>query len=214
ANSGARFETFALSMEQRLPTRTYLGLTGGILNSHLKRTVGAFLSDGLQFTYPISYGFQEDLDYTEDSLLFYLNQLVGNRWSFGARYHLSRAELDSDFGALPRNITYVDFQPEQHVEGVLHNFSSLAVYNHPRGFVASVEANWYAQQNSGYKPSLKGEDIWQVNAFAGYRSVQRRAELVIGVLNLADQDYRLNPLNLYSALPRHRTLTLRFKFSF
>jgi hypothetical protein len=36
----------------------------------------------------------------------------------------------------------------------------------------------------------------------------------LGVLNLTDQDYHLNPLNLYNELPRSRTLELRLQFNF
>jgi hypothetical protein len=34
------------------------------------------------------------------------------------------------------------------------------------------------------------------------------------LLNLTDRDYHLNPLNLYSELPRERTLAASFKFNF
>jgi hypothetical protein len=34
------------------------------------------------------------------------------------------------------------------------------------------------------------------------------------VLNLTDQDYRLEPLNLYTELPRQRTFTVNFQFTF
>ena len=42
----------------------------------------------------------------------------------------------------------------------------------------------------------------------------RRAELSVGVLNLTDRDYKLNPLTLYNELPRERLLTVSFKFNF
>jgi hypothetical protein len=35
----------------------------------------------------------------------------------------------------------------------------------------------------------------------GYRFAHRHAEVRVGVLNLPDADYRLNPLNLYAELP-------------
>ena len=54
----------------------------------------------------------------------------------------------------------------------------------------------------------------QFNVFAGYRFPRRRAELTVGLLNIADQDYRLNPLNLHADLARERTLTVNFKFNF
>ena len=50
--------------------------------------------------------------------------------------------------------------------------------------------------------------------FAGYRFWQRHAEARIGVLNITDEDYRLNPLTLYSELPRERTFYASFRFYF
>ena len=38
--------------------------------------------------------------------------------------------------------------------------------------------------------------------------------LQLGLLNITDQNYRLNPLNLYNELPRERTLSVLFKFYF
>jgi hypothetical protein len=36
----------------------------------------------------------------------------------------------------------------------------------------------------------------------------------VSVLNIFDQDYRLNPLTLYTELPRERTLAVSLKFYF
>jgi hypothetical protein len=36
----------------------------------------------------------------------------------------------------------------------------------------------------------------------------------VGVLNITDQDYRLNPLTLYNELPRERTFVASLKFFF
>jgi hypothetical protein len=53
-----------------------------------------------------------------------------------------------------------------------------------------------------------------LNAFAGYRFMQNRAEVSVGVLNITDTDYRLNSLNPILDLPRDRTLAVRCRFSF
>ncbi len=39
-------------------------------------------------------------------------------------------------------------------------------------------------------------------------------ELTLGVLNLFDTDYRLNPLNVHSELPRGRTLVASLRLNF
>ena len=54
----------------------------------------------------------------------------------------------------------------------------------------------------------------QITAFVGYRSPRRKAELSLGLLNITDQNYNLNPLNLYDELPRSRTLALSLRLNF
>ena len=63
-------------------------------------------------------------------------------------------------------------------------------------------------------PDRPGDDFWQFNVFAGWRFLNRRIEARIGVLNLADRDYKLNPLNLTPELPRARTFTAWLRFNF
>jgi outer membrane receptor protein involved in Fe transport len=82
------------------------------------------------------------------------------------------------------------------VEATLHQLHLVAHYNHSCGFFARAGAIWSRQDNSGYTPARPGDDFWQFNLEAGYRFAQRRAELRVGLLNLTDQDYQLNPLNL------------------
>ena len=50
--------------------------------------------------------------------------------------------------------------------------------------------------------------------FGGFRFAQRRVELMVGGLNLTDQDYRLNPLNPYFELPRDRVFYARLRLDF
>jgi hypothetical protein len=90
----------------------------------------------------------------------------------------------------------------------------FAIYNHRSGFFAQAEGVWYAQSNRGYAADLPGDDLWQLNLFAGYRFLQRRVEARLGLLNVTDQDYRLNPLNITPELPRTRTLVASLKFNF
>jgi hypothetical protein len=59
-----------------------------------------------------------------------------------------------------------------------------------------------------------GDDFWQFNVLAGYRLAQRRIEVTVGLLNLTDQNYQLNPLTLYNDLPRERTFMARLRLNF
>lgn len=58
------------------------------------------------------------------------------------------------------------------------------------------------------------EGVWQHNMVAGYRFPRRHAEIRLGVLNVTDEAYRLNPLNLHGPLARSRRLTVGVRLSF
>ena len=59
-----------------------------------------------------------------------------------------------------------------------------------------------------------GDDFWHFNTFVGYRFLENRAEVSVGLLNLGDQDYRLDPINPYRDIPRRRTALLRTRITF
>jgi tetratricopeptide (TPR) repeat protein len=217
ANAGAEFETYGLSLEQKLPTRTYLGVSGEILNSVLDRADGAFLATpATMFAVPSSL--REHLNFSEQSVSFTANQLVGNEWALGAVYRVSRAVLHDDFPQVPTSSLPapgpVPIQARLRVEGVLNKLDLFAIYNNPCGFFAEGQALWYGQNNFGYSGAIPGDDFWQFNVYAGYRFPRRRAEVTLGLLNLADQNYKLNQLNIYNELPRERTLAVRFSVHF
>jgi tetratricopeptide (TPR) repeat protein len=215
-NAGAKFETFDLSLEQKFPTGTYLGISGEILNSTVNRIDGVFNSNPDELDNPVTAGLRENLDYQEKSLLVTANQLLGRDWSLGARYRLTQAVLNDSYPDVPDFVPAPNSSPlipSQRTKGVLQQLSLSAIYNHPCGFFARGEALWNAQSNEGYTPA-EGDDFWQFNAFVGYRSPRRKAEVMLGLLNIGDQNYSLNPLNLYNELPRSRTLVLRLQLSF
>lgn len=218
ANSGARFETYGVSLEQKFSTGTYLGVSGEWLNSEVHRADGAFNFDPSKSIMGVAVPttLREHLDFTEQSVLLTANQLIGNCWSLGGSYRLSRAVYTDTFPQIPNDgsVTFNDFAAKQHVQAVLNNVDLFAIFNHPSGFFAEGEALWYAQNNIGYDPAVSGDDFWQFNVFAGYRFPRRYAEVALGLLNLSGQNYKLNPLNIYNELPRERTLAVQFKVNF
>src|ERR1041385_1435155 len=132
----------------------------------------------------------------------------------GAYYRLSRAVLKDNYVDVADGLLFVNFTPRQRLEGVLHQVNLYAIYNHPSGFFAKGEANWYGQNSEGYTPDLPTQDFWQFNALFGYRFPRRKAEVTLGVLNITDQNYHLNPLNFYNEPPRERTQAVRFDLNF
>jgi outer membrane receptor protein involved in Fe transport len=209
-SSGECFETYGLAVETKLPSRTYLGLQLERLNSRADRLIGS--SDLVGFpTVTTASAVAQKLSFREQSLILNLNQLVGQNWAMGTAYRLSQNQLFSQY---PELTSFTRFRATQDNEALLHQINLYGMFNHRCGFFSRVDALWTQQANRGYLPDLPGDDFWQVNAYAGYRFWQRRAEVKLGVLNLTGQDYRLNPLNLTLELPRERTLMMSLKIAF
>src|SRR5262249_24007194 len=132
-----------------------------------------------------------------------------------ASYKFSRSELLDAFPQIPAQVLRGALpDANRTLQADLHELNGYVLFNHPTGFFARAETHWYHQVNEGYTTPLPEEDSFQHNLFAGYRFAHRHAELLLGLLNVADQDYHLNPLTVYSELPRERTFMVRFNFQF
>ena len=209
---GTRFETFGLGWNQRFSTRTYVVLDGEILKSRGVRTVGILTNSSL--VGPIAdtaSSTRESLNYTENSITLTVNQMLGKTLTLGARYQVTESELDAQFQDIPAATPGV---PNQDVSATLQQVRLYGIWNHPSGLFAEADGVWSEQWNRGYSPGEPGDSFWQANIYLGYRFWNRRAEARIGLLNVADRDYRLNPLTLYNELPRERNLVASFKVAF
>jgi len=216
AQAGARLESGSLEWDHRFPTATYLAIRGDVNRSKVRRQVGVF---DLPFLAEPS-STTEQLDFKETILTVTLNQLVGSGGSLGARYQLSNARLDDDYPRIPESVPFghsfppYEFKPRQNLESTLHQVLLFAALNHLSGCFGRLEALWLTQDNLGYEPGRPGDSFWQFNVHAGYRFPNRRAEVRVGLLNIAGQDYRLNPLNLTAELPRERTFVASLRLNF
>jgi tetratricopeptide (TPR) repeat protein len=223
--AGARFESYGISLEQKLPTSTYWGIEFSVINQDLDRTVGVFDflvdDDNLFAQGGVPSSARQNLVYREDVLTATVNQLIGDRWSLGARYRYSKARLRQQY----RDVSLDVFPGGDNTRSsILHEVDLFAVYNHPSGFFARGEALWFNQENDGFSagPYVRepnndpraGDDFWMLNLYAGYRFFRNQCEVSIGILNLADSDYQLEPLNYYLEMPRERTFFARVKLSF
>jgi hypothetical protein len=219
--AGATYKTWGLSLEQKLPTRTYWGIEYNVLTQDLDRTVGAF---DLFSVDPFLVGvlpseLDQKLSYREDVLTVSVNQLLGERWSLGSRYRYTKAKLRQNF---PQVSDELLAGADGTRSSLLHELDLFALYNHPSGFFARGEALWFNQENDGFQRSptalhndpRPGDDFWQFNAFAGYRFHRNQCEVSCGVLNIGDTNYQLEPLNYYLELPRERTFFVRVKLNF
>jgi len=208
---GTRFTTYGAGIDQSFKTGTYITIDGQILESEATKSWGAVTNAAGLLTPDTPTHTPQKLDYTEDTLTVSLSQLLSDQWSVGVRYRLSYAELDAHFENIPR-AGASNFNQDQ--DATLQQLTLWVNYYHPCGFFSQVNGVWTAQENNGYSPSLSGADFWQFNAWVGYRFLRRAIEVKLGLLNITDQDYSLNPLNLYYDLPRERTLAVSAKFYF
>ncbi len=201
------FQVAGAAVDVKLKSRTYLGLEAQMLESEVRRQSSGFDFDGVK---GIPSHTPEHLDYVERSLAATIHQLVSDEWSLGAGYRFTQSELETALPEIPRQFQGVN----RHQRADLHQVSLNILYNHPSGFFARSETQFFHQNNLGYEPGLPGDDLVQQNFFLGWRLRRQRAELTLGVLNLNDADYRLNPLNIYAELPRERTFVARLKLNF
>ena len=208
---GTRFQTWGAALDQAFKqTRTYFTIEGDLLESWATRTVGTVSnSTGFIPILDTAESTPQSVVYRERALTVSVNQLAGRCWSFGARYQLSDAELHTQFPNVPTTPV-----PGQNNEATMHHVTLSINYANPCGFFARAEGVWYDQSNYGYTPDEPGDNFCQFNIFAGYRFFHRAAEIQLGILNLTDRNYQLNPLNLYNDLPRERTVSALFKFYF
>jgi hypothetical protein len=201
-------------IEDKFPTGTYAAIQGTVLRSDVDRQLGTFdaslAAGGRIAPFLVPSSTSEKLHYEEQNLLFTLNQLVGNEWSFGARYQMTFSNLQTLLPDLSEFRSLADSRQK----ATLHQAQIFALYNHPSGFFGRIEGYWARQSNVGYAPDLPGDETFQANAYVGYRFRRNLGELTVGFLNLTDQDYKLNPLNYYNELPRERTLVVRARLNF
>lgn len=210
---GSEFETISAGFDQSLASGTFFGMELEQLSSSGEREVGVFQSFAPLLSAATAGSTPQKLDFRERNLSLYGAQLLGDYFSAGARYRLSEATLNGNFPDLPPAAAGVN-QLNQNNRALLQQVSLTLNFNHPSGLFAQWESAWNGQLNSGYSPELAGADFWQHNLMVGYRFARRHAEFRLGVLNLADTDYRLNPLNVQAELPRARTFLASLRLNF
>ncbi len=212
-----KFETFGGGYDQAFQkTKTYLHLEGQFLNSDASRTLGILTNNpasGDPFTPGNTSSVNQELDFKERSFIATINQLVAKDLSIGARYKMTDADLTTHSFDVPAGVANASLL-NQDVSATLHQVWLYAIFQHQSGFFAQFDTVWSQQSNRGYSPDRPGDDFWQYNVWAGYRFLQRRAELRFGLLNIGDRDYKLNPLTLYNELPRERTFVVSLKLDF
>ena len=210
------YENAGLLLEDKFSSGTYVAAQATLLRSNVDRRRGVFdelvTSGGIIEPPLVPSSTAQQLKYEEQNLLLTFNQLLGDRWSLGARYLVTFSDLESILPAVPSSIAPQIRDNRQ--KATLHQAQLFAIYNHPSGWFGRLEGYWARQSNIGYSPDIPGDEIFQLNAYAGYRFRRNYGDVTLGLLDINDQDYKLNPLNYYNELPRQRTLAVRVRLNF
>lgn len=210
---GSEFDTVQWRFDQALKTGTHFGAGAAWMHSDGARVVGV-LTNSLPLPVPnAASSLRQDLEFRERTASAYVVQWLGDGFSAGIRYRLSDADLEGRFPGLPGGIPGADALA-QNERATLHEVRLTLNYQHPSGFFARWESHWFQQSSAGYTPAVASAEFWQHDLWAGWRLFQRQLEVRLGVLNLAGDDYRLNPLNEYGRLPRHRTFVASLRVEF
>jgi outer membrane receptor protein involved in Fe transport len=156
---------------------------------------------------------REDVRYQEHALEISAHQLLGDGFSFGARYRLAYADLRRGFPDYP-NRGFGDLPDSSEWKGWLHTIQLQGIYRHHTGVFTRAEGIFLGQDRKQDGVAMASDDLWQVNLIAGYRFPRNQAEVSVGLLNVFDENYRLDPINAYAELPRSRTFYARLILNF
>ena len=218
------YENAGLLVEEKFASGTYLAAQAFLLRADVSRRIGTFdaLIENGRITPPIvASSTLERLHYEEQNLLFTVNQLIGDRWSIGGRYQFSFSNLERVLPEIPTSLFAL---ADARQKATLHQAQLFAIYNHPSGLFGRLEGYWAQQSN--LQPTgrpgvagdgvadIPGDEIFQLNAYVGYRFRRNYGDVTLGFLDINDQDYKLNPLNYYNELPRERTFVARVRLNF
>jgi Tfp pilus assembly protein PilF len=204
-----RFETWGLGADHKFSSGTYVDAEGQLLSSEGNQLIGAWNSPPV----PVPTGVS-DLPQTqyfqEKDAFVSVSQLIGKELAVGARYSLTSVDLSSRL-ALPAGTANAQLY-NLHENSTLNGVSLFGNFAVPCGFFSQMQANWWDQFNT--LPGEGGGGFWQFNFYTGYRFPRRHAEVAVGVVNLANQDYHIDPVTYFLEQAHTRTLMASFKFNF
>ena len=216
------FKTWGLGIDGVLPSRTWWGASFNVIEQDVDRTVGAFSGYSLAEVFPsdpayFPDGTSQQLAYREGAFGATVNQLIGDEFSVGLSYLITRSDLRNTKPELIGHTNDADLRDR----ATLQELTISGNWNSPSGFFATVEANAFAQDlaedPNGLDPAKgprNGDSFWQFNALVGYRFWRNQGAVTLGVLNIGDTDYQLSPLTPYGEIVRDRTAVIACRLNF
>ena len=205
-----QFETWGAGLDHKFPTGTYVDVEGQLLRSTGNQLIGGWASGG-SIPVPATVGdLSQGQSFREKDAFASISQLIGHELAVGARYTLTSAEVSTEL-ATPAGTANAQLY-NLHENSTLNEVSLFANYYLPCGFFAQFQANWWDQYN--ITPGEPGNNFWQLNVYAGYRFPRRHIEIAAGILNLANQDYNIDPLTYFLGQAHTRQYFASLKFTF
>ncbi|MBN2505511.1 MAG: TonB-dependent receptor [Verrucomicrobia bacterium] len=219
AVSAAKHETAGSALDLKLGSRTYAGIELERLEASARRRIGATWTETTYLPHPptTASSLAQELRHVEYSAVVTLNQLVGRCGSFGARYSFNRAESRSWLPEIPPENVDI-WGVNQWAE--LHRAGMFGRFHHPSGVFLQGDLDWYWQKNwrhylngtAWISEDLPHDSFPHLNLAAGWRFPRQRGAITVGILNLTDTNYHLNPLNFYPELPHERVFYAQLQF--
>jgi outer membrane receptor protein involved in Fe transport len=210
----AHIETAGTAWEFKAGVDTYLGAGVSWGRSDVDRERAVF--DTPFFPFPPSSveasTYRELYDYEETAFTARIDRLLGEHWGTGGSIAWTESSLNRETPDLPA--TFVTAPVFEGVEAELLHASWNVRFQSPNGWYARAEYHHWWQENSNYTPALEDDSFPVVNLFLGYRLKRARGEFTISLLNITDEDYRINPLSNFNELPREFTVAGSARFSF
>jgi hypothetical protein len=209
------FETMGLGLDHKFPTGTYVDIEGQMLTSTGNQLIGAWVQTNLgETSLPIS-DFNQTQYFQEKDAFVSISQLIGKDVSVGGRYSLTAVDVSVNDFVPATGTTFV----QGHENSTLNEFSLFGNYYLPCGFFSQFQGNWWVQHNAynnftASGASEPGADFWQFNLYAGYRFPRRHVELAVGLVNMFNQGYNVDPVTYFLEQARTRTLVASLKFNF
>ncbi|HEX3717113.1 MAG TPA: FecR domain-containing protein [Verrucomicrobiae bacterium] len=204
-----RFETWGLGADHKFSTGTYLDIEGQLLTSRGNQLLGAW-SSGEPPVPSAAADLPQTQYFQEKDAFASISQLIGNDLSVGARYTLTAVDLSTHATTPPGTVTpgYYD----GHENSTLNELSLFANFYLPCGFFSQFQANWWDQENIA-SMDQPGDSFYQLNLYTGYRFKRRHAELTLGILNINNSDYNIDPITYFLEQAHNRTFVASFKFN-
>jgi hypothetical protein len=205
------FETYGVGVDHKFPTGTYIDVEGQWLTSRGNQLIGAWTA-----TPALALNDLNQAQYFQEQDAFAsISQLIGKEVSVGARYTLTAVDVTANDFSPVTGLAYL----QNHENSTLNEFSLFGNFYVPCGFFSQFQANWWIQHNA-YNNfaagglSEPGNNFWQCNLYAGYRFPRRHIELMVGLVNMFNQGYNIDPVTYFLEQARTRTLMASLKFNF